>query len=144
MDPIAPPDRQARRFLRAAREGDDRRLDRLIAKGAPVNSRDPATGATALHYAAAYGARGALRVLLRSGKCDFLIRDKYDRLPSELAGLYGHDPVMARLLLKKEVQQARDRKLELHRRAGRMPQEERTTREKPARRRPDPDHDRER
>lgn len=145
MDPIAPPDRNARRFLRAAREGNVKRLDRLIDQGVPVNSRDRATGATALHYAAAHGARGVLRALLKSDQCDFLIRDKRNRLPSELAGLYGRDPVMARLLLKREVQQARARNLQLHRRADRMAPREQTAREKlTRRRRPDRDNERDR
>jgi hypothetical protein len=56
---------------------------------------------------AAYGARPALRVLLNSGGCDFLVRDWEGRLPSEIAREYGHDRAIARLLLIKEVRQAR-------------------------------------
>lgn len=108
--------RAATRLLRAAENGDAARLGELLARGVPVNSRDPDTGATALHYAAAQGARRALRVLLRDGGSDHLIRDKQGRLPSELAGLYGNDPAMARLLLRKEAEQARASGIRLHRR----------------------------
>lgn len=146
MDPLTPKDREAIRFLRAAEQGDTRRLDQLIAKGVPVNSRDRATGGTALHYAAAHGARGTLRVLVKSKQCDFLIRDKRGRLPSELAGVYGRDPAMARLLLKKEVQQARTQNLQLHRRADRMarPQEQMAREKSRRRRRPDRDREQDR
>jgi len=72
-----------------------------------VNYPDPRTDAAALHYVAAQGARPAFRVLLKSGRCDFLIRDKRGRLASELAGVYGRDLAMERLLLKKEIAQAR-------------------------------------
>jgi len=64
------------------------------------------------------------------------IRDKHDRLPSELAGLYGRDPVPARLLRKKkDVQQARAQRLELRRRPDRTKGKDDATRDKPARRR---------
>lgn len=145
MDPLSPTDREAVHFLRAAENGDARRLELHLAKGVPVNSRDRATGGTALHYAAAHGARGTLRVLLKTGRCDFLIRDKRGRLPSELAGLYGRDPAMARLLLKNEVRQARALKIQLHRRADHRTRQKPTVREKaPRRRRPDRDPERER
>jgi ankyrin repeat protein len=75
--------------------------------GAPVNFVDPVDHATALHYAAAYGARPALRVLLNSGGCDFLIRDWKGRLPSEIAREYGRDREMAHPLLAEEMRQAR-------------------------------------
>src|SRR4051794_15267175 len=94
-------------FLKAAQSGSARRLQDLFGKSAPVNFTDPTTGATALHYVAAYAARPAFRVLLKTGQCDFLIRDRKGRLASELAGVYGHDLPMERLLLKKEIQQAR-------------------------------------
>ena len=93
-------------FLKLAYRGDDARMVQYIGR-VDVNVRDPKTGSTALHYVAAHGGRPALLVLIKSGKCNFLIRDKKGRLASELAGIYGLDPVMARLLLKKEAAQAR-------------------------------------
>jgi ankyrin repeat protein len=92
--------------LKAARKGDAGTLQLLLEQGAPVDFVDPVDHATALHYVAAYDARPALRVLLKSGKCDFLVRDWEGRLPSEIAREYGLDYAMARLLLIKEVQQA--------------------------------------
>jgi hypothetical protein len=94
-------------FLAAAEDADPERLDALAARGAPVNYHDPRNGATALHYVAAQGARPALRVLLKTGQCDFLARDDDGLLVSEMAGAYGRDLVMERLLLMKEIRQAR-------------------------------------
>jgi len=93
-------------LLRAAKKADHIKLRHLLSLGAPVDFLDPVDHATALHYVAAYDARPALRVLLNSGKCDFLVRDWEGRLPSEIAREYGRDRAMARLLLIKEVQQA--------------------------------------
>jgi ankyrin repeat protein len=93
-------------LVEAARECNATKLQRLIDRNAPVNFIDPHDHATALHYIAAYRARPALRVILKTGKCDFLIRDGQGRLPSQLAREYGHDDAMARLLLIKEIQQA--------------------------------------
>jgi ankyrin repeat protein len=93
-------------FLRAGKTCDPVSIQQLLDQDAPVNLVDPVDHATALHYIAAYDARPALRVLLKSGKCDFLIRDRNGRLPSELAREFGRDDAMARLLLIKEVRQA--------------------------------------
>jgi ankyrin repeat protein len=95
------------RFLAAAEDADPQQLDALATQGAPVNYHDPWNGSTALHYVAAQGARPALRVLLKTGKCDFLARDHEGRLVSEMAGAHGRDLVMERLLLMKEIRQAR-------------------------------------
>ena len=98
--------RAGKEFLKAAKRGDAAKLQRLIDQDAPVNFIDATDKATALHYVAAYDARPALRVLLASGKCNFLIRDRRGRLPSEIAREYGQDRAMARLLLIKEMRQA--------------------------------------
>lgn len=112
-------------LLRAARDADAEGLKREIEGGASVNARDWQTGAAALHLTAAQGARPALRVLLATGQCDHLARDRQGRLASELAGVYGRDPAMARLLMRKELQQARAQGLDLKRRG-----------QEPARRKP--------
>lgn len=114
-----------RALLRAARSADAKKLKGAIEEGGEVSARDPETGATALHYIAAQGARGCLRVLLSTGKCDHLARDREGRLASELAGVYGSDPAMAGLLMRKELHQARAQGLELKRRS-----------QEPARRKP--------
>jgi ankyrin repeat protein len=111
-------------FVEAARECNAAKLQRLLDRNAPVNYPDPWDQATALHYIAAYRARPALRILLKSGKCDFLIRDGQGRLPSQLAREYGHDDAMARLLLIKEIRQAQARGIDpasLYRRSARKP-----------------------
>jgi hypothetical protein len=111
-------------FVRAAKECNAFKLQKLLDRNAPVNATDFPDRATALHYIAAYRARPALRVLLKSGKCNFLIRDRLGRLPSQLAREYGHDDAMARLLLIKEVQQAQAQGIDpmtLHRRSARKP-----------------------
>lgn len=93
-------------FLKAAKKGDYIGLRNLLNVGA-LNFVDPVDHAPALHYGALYGARPAFCVLLTRGGCDFLVRDWEGRLPSESAREYGDDRAMARLLLIKEVQQAR-------------------------------------
>ena len=92
-------------LLRAAQNGDASSIAKLIADGAPVNFRDPRTGATALHYTAAYRARPASRVLLNSGQCDFLIRDNKGRRAWELA-ISADDFALTRLLSYKARKQA--------------------------------------
>ena len=103
-------------LLNAAQRGDAMSMQGIITSGASVNFQDRQTGATALHYAAAYGSRASLRVLLASGKCDFLVRDKAGRLASEMAGVYADDPAVARLLRRKERLQADSRGITLTRR----------------------------
>ncbi len=106
-----PPPGAGKALLRASAKGDMRALARLIWQRADVNVTDPKSGSTPLHYAAAFGSRPALRLLLKASDLDVLIRDRQGRLASELAGVYGHDPAMARLLLMKEGKQARERGL---------------------------------
>lgn len=108
--------RWAQLLLRAARGGDDGAVRGFIRKGVDVNLCDVRTGATALHNAAAVGARAVLRVLLETDQCDFLIRDRQGRLASELAAVHGRDPAMAKLLLKKESRQAWTQGVPLRRR----------------------------
>jgi len=77
----------------------------LIERGANVNRQD-AQGMTVLHHTAARGARQAVRALVASGKCDYLIRDHMNRYAFELAREWGRDEATAELLEKKHVQQA--------------------------------------
>jgi hypothetical protein len=94
-------------FLRAAKTGDADKLKNLLRKGAPVNLVDPVNRAAALHYIAAYDARPALRVVLKCAELDYLVLDRDGKFPSELAREVGNDEGMARLLLIKEMRQAR-------------------------------------
>jgi len=59
-----------------------------------------------------------LRGLLKTGDCDFLLRDNRGRLPSEMAYLYGEDVAVARLLGNKERKQAKEQGIKLTRRPG--------------------------
>ena len=101
------------KFLAAAEDADPERLEALAAQGAPVNYHDPRNGLTALHYVAAQGARRAFRALLRIGGLDFLARDDQGRLASEMAGAFGQNLAMERLLFRKEIQQAREKGIPL-------------------------------
>lgn len=92
-------------FLTAARRGDVYNFEIFLSFGMPVNYQHPQTGQTAMHLASARRARRIVRAILKTGKCDFLVRDHQGRLASELAHLYGRDPALARLLGYKERQQ---------------------------------------
>lgn len=70
-----------------------------------VNVRD-GQGMTPLHHAAARGARPCIRLLVASGKCDYLIRDNQGRYAFELAIEWARDYAVGRLLTMKQAQQA--------------------------------------
>ena len=61
---------------------------------------------TALHWAAARGARPCIRLLVATGDCDYLIRNREGRYASDLAFEWARDYAVGRLLLKKQAQQA--------------------------------------
>lgn len=103
-------------FLEAAEQGNAEKVNALLKSGFPVNFQDPQTGETALHAAAACRARGVLRILVKDSDCDYLLRDKRGRLPSEMAYLYGHDPAAARLLGIKERKQGEAQGIKVTRR----------------------------
>lgn len=63
---------------------------------------------TALHYAAALGARQCLRVLVNSGRCNYLLKDNLGRYASELAFSCAKDYAVGVLLSKKQVKQAHE------------------------------------
>lgn len=108
--------RLGREFLRACERGLPAAIRIFLNEGMPVNYQDSQTGQTALHAASATRAREAVRALLATGKCDFLIRDNKGRLSSEMAYLYGRDPALARLLGNKERKQAEAQGIKLTRR----------------------------
>jgi ankyrin repeat protein len=91
--------------IEAARQGAAGAMDKAIRDKADVNMPD-ATGMTALHHAAARGARGCIRVLVNSGQCDYLAQDNEGRYASDIALEGARDYAVARLLLRKQVQQA--------------------------------------
>ncbi len=96
-------------FLKAAKTGDADKLKELLREDPSVNLLDHFDRAAALHYIAAYDARPALRVILKRMDLNYLVRDRDGRLPSELAREVGNDEGMARLLMIKEMRQAKAR-----------------------------------
>jgi hypothetical protein len=46
-------------------------------------------------------------VLARQPDCNFILRDRHGRLPSELAYDFGNDPALSRYLTIKEFKQAK-------------------------------------
>lgn len=95
-------------FLVAAERGNTAKIIAGLDEGYSVNYQDPQTEETALHIAAAGGARKVLRALISTGECDFLIRDRRGRLASEMAYLHSNDPVAARFLGVKERKQGEE------------------------------------
>jgi len=85
--------------------GDANALRTALAAGGTVNAQDD-DGMTALHHAAAKGARPCIRLLVATGKCDYLIRDNRGRYAFELAVEWGRDYAVARLLMQKQARQA--------------------------------------
>lgn len=92
-------------FIREVRAGKVSSVVRSIQLGINVNAQDK-FGMTALHYAAATGFRPCIRLLVKSGKCDYLLEDNKGRLASELAYEWGKDYAVGLLLQKKEARQA--------------------------------------
>ena len=92
-------------LIEEVRRGADHVVKKLIEGGANVNVQDE-RGMTALHYAASNGARPCLRLLVSSGRCDYLIKDNRNLYAFELAIEWGKDYAVARLLGKKQRQQA--------------------------------------
>lgn len=70
-----------------------------------INIQD-ADGMTLLHHFAANAARPGIRLLVASGKCDYLIRDNHGRYASDLAIEWSRDYVVGRLLSKHQARQA--------------------------------------
>ena len=102
MEPISDIDKK---LLKACRAFAAASAQEALDQGADVNAQDE-HGMTALHHAAAKGARPCVRLLVASGKCDYLLRDNWGRYAYELAIEWGRDYAVARLLMRKQAQQA--------------------------------------
>ena len=95
-----------KRLIKSVKAADASGVKHCIEKtDVDVNFQDE-DGMTALHYAASYNARPCLRILVNSGKCNYILKDKQGRYASELAFEYGKDYAVGRLLMMKEAQQA--------------------------------------
>lgn len=77
----------------------------LVQSGVDVNAVDEA-GQSALHHAAATACRPAIRILVGTGKCNYLIQDENGDYASDLAITWGRDGAVARLLSKHQWRQA--------------------------------------
>lgn len=93
-------------LIRAAQGISETPVRTALSRGGDPNYQD-ADGMTALHHAAAVGSRAGIRVLVGSGKCDYLIPDNYGRFAAQLASEMSQDFAVARLLTKKRIAQAR-------------------------------------
>lgn len=98
------------RLIEVVRLADAYRADLLIKAEADVNVQDE-EGMTALHHAAARGARPCIRVLVGCGRCDYTIHDKQYRYASGLAIEWARDYAVARLLTKHQIRQAFERRI---------------------------------
>jgi hypothetical protein len=94
----------------AVRSGNVSNLYLPLRLGRDINERD-ANGMTALHHAAAMGARACVRFLASHRDCDFLIRDHAGRTAAELAFVWSADRASAAFLAKKQARQAHSRGL---------------------------------
>lgn len=93
-------------IIAAAKKGDFSRLNEIINSGVDVDvNYQDSSGMTALHHAAMMNARPCIRVLVGSGKCDYLIRDNFKRYAVDLT----NDVAVERLFYKKQAVQAFER-----------------------------------
>lgn len=107
--PLAEPT-PGQRLIELARIGEVAEVRDLLRTGTvDINHVDPDTGFTALHYAAAYDARRLLRLLVAFPDCDFTIPDRKGRTAASLAYEVAENSVTGRFLLRKEMQQRRQR-----------------------------------
>ncbi|MFZ3287777.1 MAG: ankyrin repeat domain-containing protein [Telluria sp.] len=80
-------------------------INSVLQDGTDINFQDE-EGMTPLHHAAALGARPCIRLLVNSGKCDYLLQDNLGRYASDLAIEWARDYAVGRLLTKHQVRQA--------------------------------------
>lgn len=98
-----------RMLVSAASTGAWQDVEGFLNENGDINFAHEETGFTALHYAASREIRALLRILIRHKELNYLARDKKGRLPSTLAFEIAGNALMGRFLMKKEMQQARER-----------------------------------
>ncbi|BBJ23060.1 ankyrin repeat domain-containing protein [Candidatus Nitrotoga sp. AM1P] len=92
-------------LIEAVRNKNTSWINDTLENGTDVNFQDE-EGMTPLHHAAALGARPCIRLLVNSGRCNYLLRDKLGRYASDLAIEWARDYAVGRLLTKHQVRQA--------------------------------------
>ncbi len=93
-------------FLEAVKVGDVETVRQMLADGySDIGHAEPDTGLTALHYAAARNARAILKMLIATGQCDFMRRDKRGRTAATLAIEVADDPALGRYLYDQQHKQ---------------------------------------
>lgn len=100
-----------REFLLASRRGVKDKVELFLDLDFPVNFQDPRTLSTALHVAAGSGARATFDLLIESGQCDYLLRDRQGRLASDRSALFHGSAEMTEILIAKEIEQAKRQKM---------------------------------
>lgn len=95
----------SQRLISTVKNGDAPAAKLLLDNGADINFQDEYK-MTALHYAAAHGARPCIRLLTSFNECSYLLKDFKDRYASEIAFDWGKDYAVGLLLSKKQVLQA--------------------------------------
>lgn len=91
------------RFLEAVSRGDTDRVKAVLNDPAlDINYAEPAQGFTALHIAAARNAGAIVRLLIATGKCDVMLKDKEGRTAARLAVVLADNPVIGRYLFDLE------------------------------------------
>lgn len=78
----------------------------LIDRVQNVNTVDPTTGATALHFAADRSCAGLVDALMQRADLDYLAQDRQGRYASELAWEGAGNEELGALLIRKEKEQA--------------------------------------
>jgi len=88
-------------------------LDEYIDAGLPINFKNPLTGRTLLHNAAASTVTQIAQTLIETGKCDYLIRNNSEKLAYDLSFELGHDLALCKQLLDLTLEQARSTRIDL-------------------------------
>lgn len=94
-------------FIQAGRSGDLDKVQNFIDFDFPVNFQEPTYKQTLLHISAGQKGSGSIKLaklLISSGKCDYLIRDIYNKIAVDNAMISGESEIVA--LLDTETREA--------------------------------------
>ncbi len=110
---ISGPDEQERRvfelgmaFLHATSTADLDQMRELKEAGVPVKFQHPITKQTALHIATACASKGIVKFLVDTKECDYLLQDKFGKIPWENTYFFRSNPEIEQLVLEGTKAQA--------------------------------------